>query len=110
MYQPADVSSDERFIFRTQPPKLDPLRAAINELYLADEARCVDALLTQAKLDDKSRAEIQARAKTLVQAVRKNRQHKGGIEEFLRQYDLSSQEGMVLMCLAEAFLRIPDAD
>jgi len=110
MYQPADTSSDEHFIFRSQPPKLDPLRAAINELYLADETRCVDTLLVQEKLDDTSRAQIQARAKTLVEAVRKNRQHKGGIEEFLRQYDLSSQEGMVLMCLAEAFLRIPDAD
>jgi len=110
MYQPADTSSDPQFIFRGQPPKLDPLRAAINDLFLADETKCVDALLAQAKLDDKARAEIQARAKTLVEAVRKNRQHKGGIEEFLRQYDLSSQEGMVLMCLAEAFLRIPDAD
>ena len=110
MYQPADKSSDPQFIFRGQPPKLDPLRAAINELFLADETKCVDALLAQAKLDDKARAEIQARAKTLVEAVRKNRQSKGGIEEFLRQYDLSSQEGMVLMCLAEAFLRIPDAD
>ena len=114
MYQPADTSSPssdgQHFIFRGQPPKLDPLRAAINELYLADETKCVDALLAHAKLDEKSRTQIQARAKTLVEAVRKNREAKGGIEEFLRQYDLSSQEGMVLMCLAEAFLRIPDAD
>src|SRR5690348_5087413 len=110
MYQPADTSSDPQFIFRGQPQKLDPLRAAINELFLADETKCVDALLAQAKVDDKARAEIQTRAKTLVEAVHKNRQHKGGIEEFMRQYDLSSQEGMVLMCLAEAFLRIPDAD
>src|SRR5690348_14522418 len=110
MYQPAETSSSPQFIFRGQPPKLDPLRAAIDELFLADETHCVDALLAQAKLDDKSRTEIQARAKTLVEAVRRNRSSKGGIEEFLRQYDLSSQEGMVLMCLAEAFLRIPDAD
>ena len=106
----AGIPADPHFVFRGQPPKLDPLRAAIDELFLADETKCVDALLAQAKLDDKSRAEIQARAKALVEAVRKNRTSKGGIEEFLRQYDLSSQEGMVLMCLAEAFLRIPDAD
>ena len=105
MYQPANTSSAPQFIFRGQPPTLDPLRAAINELFLADETRCVDALLAQAKLDDKARAEIQARAKMLVETVRKNRSSKGGIEEFLRQYDLSSQEGMVLMSLAEAFLR-----
>ncbi|HEX7965884.1 MAG TPA: bifunctional proline dehydrogenase/L-glutamate gamma-semialdehyde dehydrogenase PutA [Gammaproteobacteria bacterium] len=110
MYQPADTASDDRFIFQGNPPALDPLRAAINALYLADETQCVDALLEQARLDDKSRAEIQARAKALVETVRRNRKAKGGIEEFLRQYDLSSQEGMVLMCLAEAFLRIPDAD
>ena len=111
MYQPAaDAASDDRFIFKGTPPALDPLRAAINALYLADETKCVDALLAQAKLDDKSRTEIQARAKHLVETVRKNRTAKGGIEEFLRQYDLSSQEGMVLMSLAEAFLRIPDAD
>src|SRR3954463_15159285 len=98
MYQPAAAPSPQsdghRFIFQAKPPALDPLRAAINELYLADETRCVDALLAQAKLDDKARAEIQSRAKKLVEAVRRNRSSKGGIEEFLRQYDLSSQEGM----------------
>src|SRR5690606_6317483 len=46
----------------------------------------------------------------LVEAVRRNSGNKSGIEAFLQQYDLSSQEGMVLMCLAEALIRIPDAD
>ncbi len=112
MSQPAESLAvpAAKFVFPGQPLVLEPLRAAINELYLADETRCVDALLAQAKLDDRARAEIQARAKSLVETVRRNRVAKGGIEEFLRQYDLSSQEGMVLMCLAEAFLRIPDAD
>ena len=42
---------------------------------------------------------------------RQNRVAKGsGVDAFMRQYDLSSQEGMVLMCLAEALLRIPDAE
>src|SRR5690348_14110388 len=112
MSQPASAvqPTDPRFVFPGNPPVLDPLRAAINELYLADETRCVDALLAQAKLPGEARERIQSRARSLVEAVRRNRQHKGGIEEFLRQYDLSSQEGMVLMCLAEAFLRIPDGD
>ena len=112
MYQPADseVISHSCFVFDGAPPVLKPLRAAINELYLADETRCVDALLTEAKLDAGAQQRIQARATDLVRAVRAHRKPKGGVEEFLRQYDLSSQEGMVLMCLAEALLRIPDAD
>ncbi len=112
MYQPADseVISHSRFVFDGASPVLKPLRAVINELYLADETRCVDALLSQAKIEAAARQRIRARATELVQAVRRNRKPKGGVEEFLRQYDLSSQEGMVLMCLAEALLRIPDAD
>ncbi|MHB8424864.1 MAG: bifunctional proline dehydrogenase/L-glutamate gamma-semialdehyde dehydrogenase PutA [Gammaproteobacteria bacterium] len=111
MYQPADseVISHSRFVFDGAPPELKPLRAAINELYLADETRCVDALLSEAKLEAGAQQRIQARATDLVRGVRPHRKPKGGVEEFLRQYDLSSQEGMVLMCLAEALLRIPDA-
>ncbi|MBU6510596.1 MAG: bifunctional proline dehydrogenase/L-glutamate gamma-semialdehyde dehydrogenase, partial [Gammaproteobacteria bacterium] len=112
MYQPAESAavSPAGFVFERAPLALKPLRAAINELYLADETRCVDALLQQAKLDEAARVRIYKRATELVQAVRAHRKPKGGVEEFLRQYDLSSQEGMVLMCLAEALLRIPDAD
>ena len=112
MYQPADsdASHSEHFVFEGAPLTLKPMRVAIDELYLADETSCVDALLGQAKLDTGAREHIHARATELVEAVRRNRKPKGGVEEFLRQYDLSSQEGMVLMCLAEALLRIPDAD
>ena len=112
MYQPADPAavSPAAFIFTGPPPRLDPLRSAINALYLADETRCVEALLTQVKLDTAARQRIHERAAGLVRAVRINRGNKGGIEAFLHQYDLSSQEGMVLMCLAEALLRIPDAE
>ena len=46
----------------------------------------------------------------LVAAARGRREGKTGIESFLQQYGLASQEGVVLMCLAEALLRIPDAD
>ena len=112
MYQPAEsaAATPTSFVFEGAPLTLKPLRAAVNELYLADETRCVEALLAQAQPDASARERIRQRATALVQAVRKNRKPKGGVEEFLRQYDLSSQEGMVLMCLAEALLRIPDAD
>ncbi|MBW3567316.1 MAG: bifunctional proline dehydrogenase/L-glutamate gamma-semialdehyde dehydrogenase PutA [Proteobacteria bacterium] len=97
-------------IFADNAPRLDALRASMNELYLADESAAVKALLDQARLSDDARTRIHERAKTLVEAVRANADSKGGIEAFLQQYDLSSQEGMVLMCLAEALIRVPDAD
>ena len=46
----------------------------------------------------------------LVAAVRRNKAKEGGLDAFLQQYDLSSEEGVLLMCIAEALLRIPDAD
>ena len=55
------------------------------------------------------RASPSARA-GLVAAVRRERLGKGGIDAFLHEYALSTQEGVALMCLAEALLRIPDAD
>ena len=55
-------------------------------------------------------ARIQALAQDLVVAVPASDMGTGGIGAFLNQYELSSEEGVVLMCLAEALLRIPDAD
>lgn len=52
--------------------------------------------------------EIHQRAYELVTQIRKDRVGKGGLDAFLFQYDLSSEEGIALMCLAEALLRIPD--
>ncbi|MGH8372052.1 MAG: bifunctional proline dehydrogenase/L-glutamate gamma-semialdehyde dehydrogenase PutA [Gammaproteobacteria bacterium] len=112
MYQPAETETSAHlsFVFSGPLPRLDALRTAINDLYLADESRCVESLLGQIRLDAAARERIRAQAIKLVQAVRANSGDKGGVEAFLHQYDLSSQEGMVLMCLAEALLRIPDAD
>jgi RHH-type proline utilization regulon transcriptional repressor/proline dehydrogenase/delta 1-pyrroline-5-carboxylate dehydrogenase len=55
-----------------------------------------------------SRQHIAATARKLVEGVRVNRVGKGGIDAFLQQYGLSTQEGVALMCIAEALLRIPD--
>ncbi len=82
----------------------------LDQLWLADETRCVRALADSARLDAAARTRILERATALVEGVRKASADKGGIEAFMQEYDLSSQEGVVLMCLAEALLRIPDAD
>jgi RHH-type proline utilization regulon transcriptional repressor/proline dehydrogenase/delta 1-pyrroline-5-carboxylate dehydrogenase len=87
-----------------------PIGAAINGRYLADETQCVRELITAARLDPRTTAEVRRLAVGLVEAVRANRSRKGGLDAFLRKYDLASREGVILMCLAEALLRIPDAD
>ncbi|MEM7282646.1 MAG: bifunctional proline dehydrogenase/L-glutamate gamma-semialdehyde dehydrogenase PutA [Pseudomonadota bacterium] len=83
---------------------------SINEHYLEDETECVTRLLKIASLDEQAGFRVRSLAEKLVTAVRENRTKKSGLDAFLQEYDLSSKEGVVLMCLAEALLRIPDAD
>ncbi len=82
----------------------------INDNYLADEQTIVRELAARADTGDAARRKILDTAAQLVRAVRKNTENDGGIEAFLQKYDLSSDEGVLLMCIAEALLRIPDAD
>jgi RHH-type proline utilization regulon transcriptional repressor/proline dehydrogenase/delta 1-pyrroline-5-carboxylate dehydrogenase len=82
--------------------------ATVNTHYLGDEEKIVATLADRARLSGEQRARVSARARQLVESVRANPTERGGLDAFLRQYDLSSQEGVILMCLAEALLRIPD--
>ena len=82
----------------------------LNDLYLADEATVVRELCDAADPGESARKKIQETATQLVEAVRRNKANEGGLDAFLQQYDLSSEEGVLLMCIAEALLRIPDAD
>ncbi len=83
---------------------------AINDRYLSDEQALVRELADIAGPGDEAAASIADMASRLVRSVRKNASADGGIDAFLQQYDLSSEEGVLLMCIAEALLRIPDAD
>jgi len=82
----------------------------VSRRYLADEQSLVTELSEEADVGESVRQKIQGMAATLVRAVRKHAANEGGIDAFLQQYDLSSEEGVLLMCIAEALLRIPDAD
>lgn len=73
----------------------------------ADEAIAED-LLRQVECDKAVQARIDARATRLVQAVRARASRLGGLDDLLREYSLSTQEGLALMVLAEALLRVPD--
>jgi len=97
-------------IFPQPPTTPDPLRARLRALYRADETATVEALLAAAELPPALADRIAERARRLVQSVREKRVGQGGLDAFLHEYELSSREGVVLMCLAEALLRIPDAE
>src|SRR5689334_811927 len=98
----------DRMIFETLPLADGPLRTAIRRLYLADEGPAVESLLDEAAFDVAARNRVDGRARELASAVRAG-QAKNGMEGFLQEYSLATEEGVVLMCLAEALLRIPDS-
>ncbi|MFT7107703.1 MAG: RHH-type proline utilization regulon transcriptional repressor/proline dehydrogenase [Yoonia sp.] len=74
-----------------------------------DEAAAVKRLVATARLSDSDRARIHAAATELVRKIRSSTEP-GLMEVFLAEYGLSTDEGIALMCLAEALLRVPDAD
>jgi len=85
----------------------DP-RAAIRAHTYTEEAALVRALAAAIRLDAGGRAEIVRDAARLVEEVRR-RSSPTVMEAFLAEYGLSTEEGVGLMCLAEALLRVPDA-
>ncbi|WP_425599847.1 bifunctional proline dehydrogenase/L-glutamate gamma-semialdehyde dehydrogenase PutA [Luteimonas aestuarii] len=97
------------------PSPPSPVRAAITAGWCLDEAAHVGALLAVARQPapgwgQADREAIHATATDLVRRVRARTADQGAIEAFMRQYDLGSEEGVLLMCVAEALLRIPDQD
>lgn len=86
---------------------LRQIEESINHAYLEDEAVVVNRLLAIYPAT-MALASIQSKASKLVASVRANKKFQSGLEAFLHEYDLTSEEGVVLMCLAEALLRVPD--
>ncbi|WED44486.1 bifunctional proline dehydrogenase/L-glutamate gamma-semialdehyde dehydrogenase PutA [Legionella cardiaca] len=83
-------------------------RALINKAYRVDELTLMTELIEKAALDNSQVSSIKNKATGLVEQVRAERKKSTGIDSFLTQYSLSSDEGIALMCLAEALLRVPD--
>ncbi|MBM3887465.1 bifunctional proline dehydrogenase/L-glutamate gamma-semialdehyde dehydrogenase, partial [Candidatus Dependentiae bacterium] len=84
------------------------LRLVLDKVYRQEEEKSVQELIKAAALSDGIVKNIQSRASGFVEAVRAKRLKQGGVDAFLKEYDLSGEEGIALMCLAEAVLRIPD--
>ncbi|WP_024816577.1 bifunctional proline dehydrogenase/L-glutamate gamma-semialdehyde dehydrogenase PutA [Methylopila sp. 73B] len=107
---PAGAEGDARpfAAFTSGPWPLTPLRAAVNRNVNLPETRCLPALLAAAASPAPQAAAAQRLARTLVEALRAKGPG-GGVAGLVQEYDLSSPEGVALMCLAEALLRTPDA-
>ncbi|HEY8697502.1 MAG TPA: bifunctional proline dehydrogenase/L-glutamate gamma-semialdehyde dehydrogenase PutA [Rhizomicrobium sp.] len=88
---------------------MSDLRKAISDAYLADEETVTAGLIRQARLSPGERAGSEALARELVTRIRAARDQRSGVDAFTQEYALSSEEGVVLMCLAESLLRVPDA-
>jgi len=84
-------------------------RAPLRHALTAGEAAAVRAAIDAAALSPEDRAAISADAAALVRAVRGSGAP-GVMEQFLGEYGLSTREGVALMCLAEALLRVPDGE
>jgi RHH-type proline utilization regulon transcriptional repressor/proline dehydrogenase/delta 1-pyrroline-5-carboxylate dehydrogenase len=84
-----------------------PLRAAITAAYRRDETTAVEWLLAQGA---SANTDAYLLAHRLVSAVREKRTRSSGVDALMHEFSLSSEEGVALMCLAEALLRIPDKE
>jgi RHH-type proline utilization regulon transcriptional repressor/proline dehydrogenase/delta 1-pyrroline-5-carboxylate dehydrogenase len=93
---------------RSEGPARDipPLRAPFAP---PDEAIAATLLASAGRSRD-AEARIDARARRLIEAIRARTGMLGGVEDFLHAYALSTKEGLALMVLAEALLRVPDAE
>ena len=77
--------------------------------YAADDDALIAAFAKQLHLDAQQNDNIDTRATRYVEAIRDHAGSIGGVEDFLREYGLSTPEGLAMMVLAEALLRVPDA-
>lgn len=89
---------------RAALPDLSEIAAA----HLSDETRLVGGLIERAAMSSAEQKRIDQLARRLVESARSRKSASKGIEAFLQEYGLSSEEGVLLMCVAESLLRIPD--
>jgi RHH-type proline utilization regulon transcriptional repressor/proline dehydrogenase/delta 1-pyrroline-5-carboxylate dehydrogenase len=87
----------------------DPIRAALRDSYRKDENAVLAQLLPLADIGSAARSRAWERARALVTHIRAEQVGKGGVDALLNEFALSTEEGVVLMCLAEALLRVPDS-
>ena len=82
--------------------------ATLAALYRADEQSCLNALIPLARVTPEARKRSVTRAAQWVEEIRRDHRPSVTVTDLLARFGLTSQEGLALMCLAEALLRIPD--
>ena len=94
-------------MFAFSHPQPD-LRNAVTAAWRRNEAEAVADMLAQAQMTPLEKEAAAKLARQLVSKVRENRSKASGVDALMHEFSLSSEEGVALMCLAEALLRIPD--
>ena len=97
------------FRFFDVPTNASPSRTAIARLHRAPESDVMAALLDEARLPPDEGEAVRGLAAELARGVREARSRSGGVDALMLEFSLDSREGVALMCLAEALLRIPDS-
>ncbi|OLQ95560.1 bifunctional proline dehydrogenase/L-glutamate gamma-semialdehyde dehydrogenase [Vibrio ponticus] len=105
MFTATDVLNAE---FIEQP--LDKLWALISPLYMVDESQWLEQLLPLATPSVEEKSQTELKTTQLIEAIRADKKSIQMIDALLLEYSLDTQEGILLMCLAEALMRIPDAE
>jgi len=92
-----------------EQPILTDAFAQFNAPYAGDDDRLIRQFAARTSFTAAQDAAIDQRATRMINAIRGGSGKVGGVEDFLREYGLSTREGLALMVLAEALLRVPDA-
>ncbi len=103
------MSNDSAMVVSQSDTPTD-FKQAMSEHWLTDEASHLSTMYESLTIDGPTQDRITALATSLVTRVRAKQTEQSGLDAFMQQYDLSSEEGILLMCLAEALLRIPDSE
>ncbi|MFV0575006.1 MAG: bifunctional proline dehydrogenase/L-glutamate gamma-semialdehyde dehydrogenase PutA [Vibrio sp.] len=104
MFTATDVLKPE---FNQQ--SLNDLWSLISPLYMVDESHWLEQLLPLATPNDEEKQQIQIQTTELIKAIRADKKSVQMIDALLLEYSLDTHEGILLMCLAEALMRIPDS-
>ncbi|ARP39693.1 bifunctional proline dehydrogenase/L-glutamate gamma-semialdehyde dehydrogenase PutA [Vibrio syngnathi] len=104
MFTATDVLKPE---FNEQ--SLADLWTLISPLYMVDETQWLEQLLPLATPSESEKQQITAKTTSLIEAIRADKTSIQMIDALLLEYSLDTQEGILLMCLAEALMRIPDS-
>ena len=96
------------FVLTARDASRSALRARLDAAHYADEGTVLRPLLAEADLGE-CLPETQRLAASLAERVRERRSRAGGVDALMLEFSLDSREGVALMCVAEALLRIPDA-